>query len=204
MCSWHFLQLNIFNNRCKAKLVPFPPHFQKEKVREIHCFFFVCECVLVCRKCKKVAHRTVFGQVDLEHELDPDSDLSGLKIGNLLSRILQNCVCKKVIKHYPCFKCLHFDSPTFDSNYTFFEISELQLYTTIQNRVLNVKKNYSKVRCFDFEFESFISFLIILHCSCLRACAFNVRYTQAHMPLLLTDNINSMVQGTPHLKTVRK
>ena len=86
----HFLQ-----QMHEAKLVPFPPHFQKEKVREIHCFFFVCECVLVCRKCKKVAHRTVFGQVDLEHELDPDSDLSGLKIGNLLfTNFIELCLQK--------------------------------------------------------------------------------------------------------------
>ena len=128
MCSWHFLQLNIFNNRCKAKLVPFPPHFQKEKVREIHCFFFVCECVLVCRKCKKVAHRTVFGQVDLEHELDPDSDLSGLKIGNLLITVSTNFIelclqCKKLSLDYHIIHVLSvfiFDSPTFDSDYTFF------------------------------------------------------------------------------------
>ena len=51
----------------------------------------------MCRKCKKVAHRTVFGQVDLEHELDPDSGLSGLKTGNLLStNFIELCLQKKL------------------------------------------------------------------------------------------------------------
>ena len=118
MCSWHFLQLNIFYNRGTRHNWCLLSHILRRKnSRNSLFFFFVCECALVCRKCKKVTRSIWTSWSWLQRTwarsrfrfVRSENRESAITVSNIFIELFLQC--KKIITrlwHYPCFKCLYF------------------------------------------------------------------------------------------------
>ena len=129
MCSWHFLQLNILYRRCTRQNWYFLSHIFWRKKFQKFIVLCVSVCVLVCRKCKKVAHsiwtscsclqrtlaRSRFRFVRSENREPANHGI--YQFYRTMSAVQKITLDYQIIHVLSVFI---FDSPTFDSNYTFF------------------------------------------------------------------------------------